>query len=284
MVKSVGITSNGLVLKSQLDRLVEVMSAVYAALGRGLSVKLNCVVMRGLNDNEVASFVELTRELPLDVRFIELMPFDDNNWDASKMVPYFEILDSLADKVPILYTLLCLSSRIFQFFFQGYLIGKDDKSLRDPHDTTKWYRVFRSPASPPEPFPFPATENREGDEWRSDVALVDRTISSTVVHPEAAADGAMSYSGRVGFITSMSSHFCAGCNRLRVTADGKVKVCLFGADELDLLSSIRSGLSDEELVDFIGEAVRRKKQALGGHGTPAAIAVTQNRPMILIGG
>ena len=129
-VKSIGITTNGLLLKSQLDRLCEaglthvnismdtldadkfasivrrdrksftkVMSSVYAALSRQLHVKVNCVVMRGMNDKEVGAFAELTRELPLDIRFIELMPFDDNNWDATKLVPYFEILDTLRQQV-----------------------------------------------------------------------------------------------------------------------------------------------------------------------------------------
>jgi molybdenum cofactor biosynthesis enzyme MoaA len=129
-INSVGITSNGLVLKSQLDRLCEaglthvnisldtldadkfasivrrdrkgfnkVLAAVYAAVAKGLTVKINCVVMRGVNDMEVAQFADLAREVKIDVRFIELMPFDDNNWDAKKLVTFWEILDSLKTQV-----------------------------------------------------------------------------------------------------------------------------------------------------------------------------------------
>mmetsp|Transcript_32383 Transcript_32383/g.54140 ORF Transcript_32383/g.54140 Transcript_32383/m.54140 type:complete len:385 (+) Transcript_32383:118-1272(+) len=94
------------------------------------------------------------------------------------------------------------------------------------------------------------------------------------------------YAGRVGFITSMSSHFCGTCNRLRVTADGQLKVCLFGADGLNILSLMRDGYTDKAIIEQLGQAVKQKKAALGGHTTASDIAShsEQNRPMILIGG
>jgi molybdenum cofactor biosynthesis enzyme MoaA len=92
------------------------------------------------------------------------------------------------------------------------------------------------------------------------------------------------YLGRVGFISSMSSQFCGGCNRLRITADGKLKVCLFGEEGLSLRDSLRSGLSEDELVQHIATSVRGKKKQLGGHASAEEISKEANRPMILIGG
>jgi molybdenum cofactor biosynthesis enzyme MoaA len=82
----------------------------------------------------------------------------------------------------------------------------------------------------------------------------------------------------------MSSHFCGGCNRLRITADGHLKVCLFGDEALSLKDAMRQGMSDDEIVQLIATAVLGKKKSLGGHASPEEIAATGNRPMILIGG
>jgi molybdenum cofactor biosynthesis enzyme MoaA len=92
------------------------------------------------------------------------------------------------------------------------------------------------------------------------------------------------YTGRVGFISSMSAQFCGGCNRLRITADGKVKVCLFGEEGLSLRDSFRAGLNNEEVIQQLSTAVKGKKKALGGHESAEEIARDTNRPMIKIGG
>lgn len=90
------------------------------------------------------------------------------------------------------------------------------------------------------------------------------------------------WNGRVGFITSMSKNFCAGCNRLRVTADGNLKVCLFGATEQSLRDVLRDNVeSDDQLRALIGAAVQRKKPR---HAGMFEIAKSKNRPMITIGG
>ena len=142
-MKSIGITTNGLTLTSQLDKLVnaglthinisldtlvpekfatitrrdsksinKVLAAIYASIGKveeysnrvgaidtggvGLrSVKVNCVLMRGINDDELSSFIRLGRDMPVDVRFIELMPFQGNQWEKEKMVTYIEAIDKL---------------------------------------------------------------------------------------------------------------------------------------------------------------------------------------------
>jgi cyclic pyranopterin phosphate synthase len=96
---------------------------------------------------------------------------------------------------------------------------------------------------------------------------------------------ASSSKGRIGFITSMSDHFCGTCNRLRLTADGKLKACLFGASELSLRDALRGGCSEEMLEKLIYYGVQRKTFALGGHGSAQGIAeANDNRPMTLIGG
>ena len=92
------------------------------------------------------------------------------------------------------------------------------------------------------------------------------------------------YAGEVGFITSMSKNFCGGCNRIRLTADGNLKVCLFGTDEVSLLKPMREGASDSDLLELIGAAVFKKHAALGGNGDMYGIAASSNRPMIRIGG
>lgn len=79
----------------------------------------------------------------------------------------------------------------------------------------------------------------------------------------------------------MTEHFCGTCNRTRITADGNYKVCLFGATEVSLRDAMRSGATDDALLDIIGSAVKRKKAR---HAGMFELAQAKNRPMILIGG
>ncbi|KAJ1992567.1 hypothetical protein GGI25_000068 [Coemansia spiralis] len=174
-------------------------------------VKVNVVVMRGQNDNEVPSFVEMTHDDNIDVRFIEYMPFDGNKWGHRKLIGYREILDRLAHTYG--------SENIHKL------------PLEDNH-TAKGYRIS-------------------------------------------------GYQGKFGFITSMTHSFCASCNRVRVLADGNLKVCLFGNTEVSLRDLLRSGCSDAEIVQTIGHAIRRKKRA---HAGLDVLSQMPNRPMIKIGG
>ncbi|XP_070497587.1 molybdenum cofactor biosynthesis protein 1 isoform X2 [Chironomus tepperi] len=89
------------------------------------------------------------------------------------------------------------------------------------------------------------------------------------------------YKGQVGFITSMTEHFCGSCNRLRITADGNLKVCLFGNKEISLRDAIRKGCSEDDLIALIGASVLRKKKQ---HAGMLNLSNMENRPMILIGG
>lgn len=187
-----------------------VMESIDAAVELGYNpVKVNCVVMRGFNDDEICDFVELTRERPINVRFIEFMPFDGNVWNVKKLVPYAEMLDKVGKQ------------------FTGLQRIQDH-----PTETAKNFRI----------------------------------------------DG---HQGSVSFITSMTEHFCAGCNRLRLLADGNFKVCLFGPSEVSLRDPLRLGEGDDKLREIIGAAVKRKKAS---HAGMFDIAKTPNRPMIHIGG
>lgn len=238
-LKTLAITTNGLVLARKLpllkqcgltslnislDTLVpakfefltrrkghqNVIDSINAAIDLGYDpVKVNCVVMRGFNDDEMCDFVELTRDKPINIRFIEFMPFDGNVWSVKKLVPYAEMLDRVVKQFPSL------------------------KRLHDhPTETAKNFKI----------------------------------------------DG---HYGTVSFITSMTEHFCAGCNRLRLLADGNFKVCLFGPSEVSLRDPLRHEASDDELREIIGSAVKRKKAS---HAGMFDIAKTANRPMIHIGG
>ncbi|XP_067019873.1 molybdenum cofactor biosynthesis protein 1-like [Acropora muricata] len=188
----------------------KVMESIDCALDLGYHpLKINCVVMRGLNEDEVCDFVALTKEKPLDVRFLEYMPFDGNKWNFKKLVSYTEMLDRISQRWP------------------------DVTKLSDhQNDTSKAYKV-------------------------------------------------PGFAGQIGFITSMSEHFCGGCNRLRLTADGNLKVCLFGNAEVSLRDALRAKTSDEEMLEIIGAAVKRKKKQ---HAGMFNIVKQKNRPMILIGG
>ncbi|KAM6355200.1 molybdenum cofactor biosynthesis protein 1 isoform 4-T7 [Podargus strigoides] len=238
-LKTIAVTTNGINLSRLLPRLKEaglnainisldtlvpakfefivrrkgfhkVMEGIHKATELGYRpVKVNCVVMRGFNEDELLSFVDFTKDLPLDVRFIEYMPFDGNKWNFKKMVSYKEMLDTIKQRWPELEKLPCETS-------------STAKSYKVPH-----------------------------------------------------------FQGQISFITSMSEHFCGSCNRLRITADGNLKVCLFGNSEVSLRDHLRSGASEEELVQIIGAAVSRKKKQ---HAGMFNISQMKNRPMILIGG
>jgi molybdenum cofactor biosynthesis protein A len=176
------------------------------------SVKLNVVVMKGFNDDELADFCELTQENAIDVRFIEYMPFDGNRWTDSKFVSYADMLRQI-----------------------GQHFGALERAADAVNDTTKHYRI-------------------------------------------------PGFKGRIGFITSMSDNFCGTCNRLRLTADGNIKACLFGNEEISVRDAMRGGASDEELTVLMAGAVHRKHFALGGNRDMYEIARSDNRSMIRIGG
>jgi GTP 3',8-cyclase len=164
--------------------------AASAAQAAGLSpIKLNMVVMRGLNDDEVVDFARLTLEHPWHVRFIELMPVGEMaNLTFEHVVPSDEILARIAD-----------------------VIG------------------------PLEPTAGPVRGNGPATYWRV---------------PGAA--------GSIGVITPMTHTYCERCNRVRLTADGRLRTCLFGDHEVDLRTPLRAGVP---LAPFVHQALSEKPQA-----------------------
>ena len=190
--------------------LEKVLSAIDLAIDAGfVPTKVNCVVMKGINEDEVVDFVETTRSRPVCVRFIEYMPFSGNGWNDGLFVPWREMQRSIESQY-----------------------GALERLSDGPNSTS---RDFRVPG----------------------------------------------FAGTIGFISSMSDHFCDSCNRLRITADGNLKVCLFGRSEVSLRDMIRAGSSDEDLEEVISAAVQRKKAQ---HAGMYNLVDRDNRPMILIGG
>lgn len=172
----------------------EVYGGIMATLSTPFdSVKLNCVIIRGENDDEILDFVDLAKQHPIHVRFIEYMPFDLNGWSSEKMVPSRE--------------LICAIKKIYP--------DLEEMKFQDPHNTSKNYRCSN-------------------------------------------------FLGTVGFISSMSEQFCSSCNRLRITADGALKVCLFGSEELSIRDLIRNGASDGEIVKAIASSLLRKHEHHAG--------------------
>jgi len=241
-VKSLGMTTNGVLLSRRLEAVLAagvthinisldtfrperfafitrrenfelVMHAIDRALAAPLrAVKLNCVLMRGFNDDELSTFVEFTRTRAIGVRFIEYMPFNGNEWDFSRLYPFSQMMETLEarfDLVPM--------------------------TPESPNETAVVYQV-------------------------------------------------PGYAGTVGFISSMTQHFCASCNRLRLTADGNLKNCLFDNGEVSLRDPMREGATDDELMAIMRSAVQRKFAHHGGHESPERLAQDPGRSMIQIGG
>jgi GTP 3',8-cyclase len=193
------------------DALDGVMSGLVAAADAGLTpIKINTVVIRGVNDDEMGAFAALARRTGYDIRFIEYMPLDaQDEWVADKVVPGKVILDAIASEYPLV------------------------------ADT--------------EEEPEPAT-------------------------PFRFADGAP---GRIGVIPSVTEPFCDSCNRIRLTADGHLRSCLFSLEETDLRAPIRSGADDDDIASLARGCIAAKWE---GHRIGKLGFQKPARSMSMIGG
>ncbi len=192
-------------------QLVEkILEGMRKAREAGLSpIKINCVVMRGYNEDEVADFARLAREHEYQVRFIEYMPLDaQREWSMDAVVPGAEIRARVHAAYP--------------------LLGEASNGSE------------------------PATVYRF-------------------------ADG----HGSIGIIASVTQPFCDHCNRIRITADGQLRTCLFSIHEHTLKTLVRSGATDEEIADFVTAAVWKKEP---GHKINQPDFVKPERSMSSIGG
>jgi len=193
------------------DQFSRTMDGIQAAREAGLwPIKLNMVVMKDRNDDEVVEFARLARSEGYEVRFIEFMPLDgDNIWTNEQVVPSLRIQEQIEDLFPLV-----------------------------PVNDTR---------------PGPATRFKF-------------------------ADGAP---GGVGFISSVSQAFCTTCNRIRLTAEGGLRTCLFSLHETPLRDLMRSGVSDEHLSQVIEGAVWRKEE---GHLINQPGFIKPGKSMSQIGG
>ena len=194
------------------DLFYKVFENINRALVKGFHLKINTVVKRGMNDDEILDFVTWTRNSPVHVRFIEFMPFDGNKWLWNKVVPFREIVDKIQLNYPI------------------------EKLEDGPHSTARSYRV-------------------------------------------------KGFQGTFAVIGSVTTPFCGNCNRIRLTADGKMRNCLFSQSETDLLSAFRSG---KDIRPLIQNNITQKHAERGGlapfDSVDAKQDYAQGRCMTAIGG
>lgn len=194
------------------DSFQKVIENIHLMISKNIHVKVNVVIMKGLNDHEITNFIEWTKNLEVHVRFIEFMPFEGNRWTSNQVFTMDDMLQQINKK----YSPIRL---------------KDDLN-----DTAKKYAI-------------------EG------------------------------HKGTFAIISTMSKPFCSTCNRMRLTADGKMKNCLFSQKETDLLSALRNG---EDVLPLIKESIASKAMELGGQFTKDFEKIQaqdlQNRSMISIGG
>src|SRR5712671_2597386 len=172
--------------------------------------KVNAVLVRGLNDDEVEAFASFARETGVIMRFIEFMPLDaDRHWTRDLVVPAAEVHQRIHARWPL---------------------------VQIPHERSETARKYRF------------------------------------------ADGAP---GEIGLIAPVTQPFCGHCSRIRLTADGKLRTCLFSKDDHDLRALLREGASDEDLVAYITSIVMEKEE---GHRINEPGFVQPSRTMVFIGG
>jgi cyclic pyranopterin phosphate synthase len=194
------------------DRLADVLAGLAAAAATGLApVKVNSVLLRGMNDHDAAPLLRFCLEHGYQLRFIEQMPLDaQHGWRRENMVTAEEILDALSAE---------------------FILTPDDTAARG--------------SAPAEAF------------------LVNGGPA------------------RVGVIGSVTRPFCGACDRVRLTADGQIRNCLFAQEESNLRDPMRAGASDEDLAALWRRAVAAK---LPGHGINDPGFLQPARPMSAIGG
>lgn len=199
-------------LITRRDQFKIVSDNIQLLINKDFHVKVNVVVMKGLNDNEILDFIEWTKDTPVHVRFIEFMPFSGNRWTSNKVVTWQQILEIVEER----YSFISLA--------------------HEKNDTAKKYIV-------------------------------------------------PGHAGTFAVISTMSANFCGDCNRMRLTADGKMKNCLFSKEETDLLTALRNGV---DVVPLIHQNISSKAKELGGQFTADFEHLhaedIHNRSMITIGG
>ncbi len=195
------------------DELTRVLEGIEAAVAAGFHpVKVNVVLMRGINHDEVVDFLEMGRDLGVTVRFIEFMPLDaQGEWSADRMVPYSEILERASER----------------FDFEPIERG----------------------SSPAERFRYADAGEGPGEEF--------------------------------GVIASVTEPFCSSCDRMRLTAEGQLRNCLFSLNHVDLRALLRDGGSDADIVKAVSGEIDRK---WAGHAIGQVHFIRPTKSMSQLGG
>ena len=183
-------------------------------LNHNFNVKLNVVLIKGFNDDEIIDFINFTKNEHITVRFIEFMPFDGNNWDTSKIVSYKDILDKVEEY---------------------YLPSNVTMLTNEKNFTARNFKI-------------------------------------------------KGFTGTFGIISTVTNPFCDSCNRIRLTANGKLKNCLFSTTETDLLTPYRE---NQPIEPIIQAAIQKKKAVRAGMTSIddfKNLTNHDNRSMITIGG
>ncbi len=209
------LKSNKFEYITRRDQFRKVYENILLLIQEGFNVKINVVLIKGFNEDEIVDFINITKVLPISIRFIEFMPFDGNNWNKSKLVTQFEIIEIV----------------------RAYFGKKQLMTLENEENyTSRNYKIH-------------------------------------------------GFKGEFGIISSVSNPFCDGCNRIRLTANGKIKNCLFSNNETDLLSKLRN---NEPIESSILSAIYKKKAVRAGMDSFEKIndpkLHSKNRSMITIGG
>jgi cyclic pyranopterin phosphate synthase len=193
-----------------IDGLKKVLNSIHTSKDAGLKVKINTVVMRGWNDDEVVDFANFARETGCIVRFIEFMPLDGSGiWLPELVVSKSEIISKIGNEVCGLQA--------------SETIENNGNTVNDDH----YYEYEKNTRSAPA-----------------------KNFSFT--------DG----KGMVGFIPSMTEPFCAQCDRMRITSDGRLLTCLFENPGHDIRNLLRSAKTDQEISDYILEFTKRKPEGI----------------------
>ena len=192
------------------DYFYTIIENIKKATAAGLNVKINTVVMRGINDDEIGDFVRWSDKNNYAIRFIEFMPFNGNKWDWSRVVKHDEILSLIEKEYEVV------------------------RATDAKNDTSKNYSIT-------------------------------------------------GHNGSFAIISSISKPFCGSCNRIRLTADGKLKNCLFSSGEKNVLAAHRNG---EPMATIFSQSIKEKKAERAGldFNQKSGTITSDKRSMFSIGG
>ncbi len=220
--------------------LAEVLRGLNAALDAGLApVKINCVVMRGYNDDECTDFARLTIAQPVHVRFIELMPISWSAGDEPDLLRGFYALAGAAKPGATKNDMYAASNADSFGRFQLPVLNQSSGMLNGG----AMRRAFVA-----------ASETRSTIE----AELGPLQDADVTTHGPAQTFRIPGAAGTVGFISQVTRDFCRQCNRLRLTADGALRPCLMADGEVSLRDALREGANDDDLANLFRLVVKHK--------------------------